>query len=879
MQNEKRGSWGMLLGGVAIGAAAVAAVMALNGNQEVEQQEVVQIPVPAEEVAAPEAQEMPKDVEEFLSKVSLGNTSVLNKAEVPHTRRNHAFETKEGVLAADGVRIRTDEPTMSYTTPNFDVTFTQQLTELRFIKDGEVVRRFEAKKSEASLEKKDAMSVIRYGDVFPDVDVKYTYDGTLVEEFVIFSDAFKKTLARSGADRVEVVSRFPEIKSGNAEMMGLATEGDATPITTSPLTTNQELELLHAMMPVARLPKSNAFVEGQQDDKKSHYIADRTLTIEDDGTDIAVALPATYLAEAAGTVYLDPSIIDQSGSQHGWTQGRRVVVDSEGLFHVVWMRNATYDDIGAGRWRMVYAYGDGTNWTYHGPIALPGPNTSLHQYYGGLAIDSQDNITVTWMEQNSGHPTDPNVWNIYWGRGYKENWTAYGKINEKPVNQYPGVLSVDSQDRVHLHYGSPNLAKWAYLVPPVMEWVDLGGQVQGSVNYAEGSGTVGLDDAFWIVNANTYTPQMLRCVPDFANGTGSCEFKGELGILTPDATTGGLSMDGMSASHRRTHQVSVAADSNGGFHAVWRMQVYQYEGQPHPQWGDRSTLPSWGNWRIAYGYHDGTEWVEEKSRIIDHDGFEAADPDDSLTANGGPGFNQDNPEITIDDNDNVHILYTEFSTPSKIIYWTIPAGGSLTPVGQLAPFSGAQHYANLRWSLHPEDPDGAGPLTGNAVISENIIEGLYVNDNSEMTFFSTGAPLELVDPREPVDHSFTNQTVPNFAWRRIALDEGTGNTTYKLEIATTPVFAPGDIILTRTGITSANYTLGSNGGDPTLADGQYYYWRVTASNSNGEGPAGFPFELGVDTQPPSAFNLLAPANGSDPQTKTPTFQWEASVDN
>ena len=63
-----------------------------------------------------------------------------------------------------------------------------------------------------------------------------------------------------------------------------------------------------------------------------------------------------------------------------------------------------------------------------------------------------------------------------------------------------------------------------------------------------------------------------------------------------------------------------------------------------------------------------------------------------------------------------------------------------------------------------------------------------------------------------------------------------------------------------------------------LANGRYYYWRVTPSNALGPGFPSDPYEVGIDTQPPQAFDLLTPENNADPRTKTPTFTWEEALD-
>ncbi|MBM3234980.1 hypothetical protein FJZ31_01645 [Candidatus Poribacteria bacterium] len=63
-----------------------------------------------------------------------------------------------------------------------------------------------------------------------------------------------------------------------------------------------------------------------------------------------------------------------------------------------------------------------------------------------------------------------------------------------------------------------------------------------------------------------------------------------------------------------------------------------------------------------------------------------------------------------------------------------------------------------------------------------------------------------------------------------------------------------------------------------LENGNTYYWRVNASNViTGDWSATWSFTLELEREPPSAFDLSSPANGTW-TTATPTFFWAASKD-
>ncbi|MBL91552.1 MAG: hypothetical protein CMH56_07030, partial [Myxococcales bacterium] len=60
-------------------------------------------------------------------------------------------------------------------------------------------------------------------------------------------------------------------------------------------------------------------------------------------------------------------------------------------------------------------------------------------------------------------------------------------------------------------------------------------------------------------------------------------------------------------------------------------------------------------------------------------------------------------------------------------------------------------------------------------------------------------------------------------------------------------------------------------------DNQPYFWRVRAQTGSTPGPWSNIKEFLIDSGQPSAFNLLAPSDGTDPLTKKPTLTWEPSL--
>jgi hypothetical protein len=164
-----------------------------------------------------------------------------------------------------------------------------------------------------------------------------------------------------------------------------------------------------------------------------------------------------------------------------------------------------------------------------------------------------------------------------------------------------------------------------------------------------------------------------------------------------------------------------------------------------------------------------------------------------------------------------------------------------------------------------------------------LIDMIYVEDFANLRYYSTGAPVETPAPTKPLDHTYTNisDRMPQLEWRKVAADDGT-NVTYDVQISATPLF---DTIVVQTPAAPTPIVCPTSMGGvkaalwkstTALTEGSYYYWRARARNCYGAGPWSNIMELGIDTTAPGAFDLTAPADNSDPGTKTPTFTWQAA---
>jgi hypothetical protein len=144
---------------------------------------------------------------------------------------------------------------------------------------------------------------------------------------------------------------------------------------------------------------------------------------------------------------------------------------------------------------------------------------------------------------------------------------------------------------------------------------------------------------------------------------------------------------------------------------------------------------------------------------------------------------------------------------------------------------------------------------------------------NQLQYISTGAPLDAPTPTSPRNSTYVATSQPTFAWQRLRTDSANGSTFYTLEVDERPSFDSPQLFSQAAGsAVSAIYA------GPALQDGHCYYWRLQATNDVGDGPRGDPQEFCVDLTPPAAFQNVSPADGSDPATRTPRFQWSVAAD-
>jgi hypothetical protein len=330
----------------------------------------------------------------------------------------------------------------------------------------------------------------------------------------------------------------------------------------------------------------------------------------------------------------------------------------------------------------------------------------------------------------------------------------------------------------------------------------------------------------------------------------------------------------------RHYRLSTTVDANNYFHILaevkdewhkdkWRMMYYEF----NPNTNNDQT------YNTAFAAVNATEgklrelWLNPVESPNDHVYHPSITVDDSTTPvvhafwwrNADPSAYVEYASMTRGAN--------AFSTASRFLT-TLETQGApkVRPrVAHPAQSNDSTYCTDVGASAPCAHPNAQVPVAnGTALIDMVVVLG-----SSDLRYISTGQPVESPTPKTPLDHAYTSDTTPTLTFDKIPSDNGSNGVTYTVQVDTTPLFnsTGGSALQEFTSLATDNVTLTS-----ALTDGSFYYWRVRAGGAHGNGPWSVIFEVGVDATPPGAFDLLTPADNSDPGTKTPTFTWQAASD-
>ncbi len=183
----------------------------------------------------------------------------------------------------------------------------------------------------------------------------------------------------------------------------------------------------------------------------------------------------------------------------------------------------------------------------------------------------------------------------------------------------------------------------------------------------------------------------------------------------------------------------------------------------------------------------------------------------------------------------------------------------MTPV-HISATTGVLEYTPPPGTLQP-----AGHYWWKVVASNPL--GTTTSDPSASEFFTPNQPPQPFGILAPPPGASLIGTNPGFSWSA-AVDADT----YSIECDDDPDFS--SPVFSIAGRTSSFYAWN---GTPLLGL-TTYYWRVLATNVVGDTPS-TPSPASFDTigVPPGQFSLLAPPDGPNVSTRTPTLEWSAAV--
>lgn len=799
------------------------------------------------------------------AEITKNNSLVITKIDDPRRVRDFAFQKAKASFEADGVNI-TNAGELTMKSQVTDGVLKQQLVSAVVSKPGDKPKRLARNAApQATVEAADKFGSLRYDSFFEGLDLEYKYDGKDVEELFHLGGELKKQLVESKSD-LEITSLFPGLSQKNGAMIESA-DGLSSLPRTLPLPEGKVPPPMHTETTIASVgtvvinnpPHRFMLPDAVAIDargKRTQLV--RTFNWTKNGLEVALRMPASVLSEMEGAVVIDPSIIDRGREIQirTWNENN-IVVDATGRFHIAYM------GVSAGRWRAMYTQGDGLNWetpTVIDPRNSPGEGT---HYTPNLVIDANGTLHALWADYGNnaeapverGRETDyghrlhyaqcPNrCVTRNWGWNGPNGFTQYGRLlAPTPAYHQPyHHMAVDRDNIVHIVFEEQ--------APYRQRYFQISGN--GGATLEERAGPGQNYHSSYVVVDNNNTIHYLGA--DYWNNyevkhyvyNGPQDRWEPRANMVPRAGMPGA-IQGDNGGRQSLHSLTAVVDANNNIHAA--MQAYDHWWQ--------------AKWHMVYGRF-------EQSGANNGTWQDVGD----VNKPAATAPNEQYAMITVDNAFTAHLLWWRESDPQRLIlYASKQAGQNWTPTQQLFYTNSSQSPPQVRRRLSwPQGP--------NNNVTAGILDVVYVLFGAELRYASTGGPVDGPVLFSPRDHAFISNTRPTFEWRRIGSDNGT-NTSYTLELDSSPLFPNATVInVANNAVThTLNGTAGTNGQvGQLLVNGNYYYWRVAARNAYGVGPYSAIFELGADLTPPAAFNLLTPADNSDPGTKTPRFTWGAAAD-
>ncbi len=230
----------------------------------------------------------------------------------------------------------------------------------------------------------------------------------------------------------------------------------------------------------------------------------------------------------------------------------------------------------------------------------------------------------------------------------------------------------------------------------------------------------------------------------------------------------------------------------------------------------------------------------------------------------GAETDSSDPEFTCVVGQKYHSVWYKY-TPTRTGYLTLHTNGSNFDT-VLGVWTGTQtNLTNV--ACNDDGGSGTQSLIRDVVVEEGVtyyieVAGYFADSFGRLyltTSYSpprTPARVALLSPR---NNTYTNDTTPLLEWREAALGYE-----YEVEVATDSRF--NNVVYTDT-------VIGLSDSTSTLSEGMYY-WRVRAiSELDAVGAWSGAWRFIVDTTPPYAPILRAPADGTSTTNNRPRFLW------
>lgn len=729
------------------------------------------------------------------------------------------------------------------------------------------------KPSTPAVQQRESNYAVTFPNYFEDVALEYTYDGTKLEEFFHLSNALLSAIQNDRSSikitslmpgQTEASGAFLTNESGGPLFSDIHLLGDPETQKTPPpedtkRISTQEDVLLNLKTGAYVLPRAVA-IDGQG--RRKTLV--RTFEFTAEGLQIEVELDKTWLAKAQAPVVIDPSVIRayESASLRTWFENS-FVRDSQGYYHFVWRM------VSGGYWRAVHSMGtpDAQTWTTPhviDPVFDAGDN---RDYTPSIAIGPDDKLHVIWADYGSAASAGATYRGNHIDRRHRYHYAYCANRctdNNWTFDGLAGGRVIGGSDTGHSRYSHHT--------------VDQNGIVHLAIEQTSGTDPGGIEapyhTRYFQINGDTVTEQAL--LPDNS-------IDGEIYHSNFLLVDSGNRIHYFGADYWNSRRVE---------HRVWNgsqwdnsdtnsMYIYQpgcTTQEPlhslNAAEGPDGRIHVATGVRLRYGHScSGTTYYDDTWSIgygrLTRSGSSYTWDDTELIYN--PTVNSKNhgryPRISVSQENMVYVAWHRVIDPQQLIQYAYKQSGASFWWGPLPLYSAVGRMI----AFHMLPVISTQGITGMRNPSGGLLELVVIESGYKVMYVNTGQPLLGPDLIRPFQASYVATPSVTLQWNPIPTDSNTGEITYHIQIDNSPLFDSPLVDQNLGAVTSYDFSSGTNNG--------YYYWRVKASNDTinnfGDGPYSQTFEFGLKTDNPGPATPQQPANGSNPTTLEPTFQWSA----